>query len=330
MDVELLSKMIKELLSNHDVVGLPGVGTFVAEIVPASFSDKGYTINPPYRRLSFKHKVEEGSLLAQLYAKVNSVSEDSASELMSQFLTQLATVLCERKTVIFPELGRLRATKENNFFFVADPDLDIFPEGFALEPISLRSHSDNSTATDIQFEFQAPLAPIPALEPIQPIDISSSSEPTQADEATQPAEPIQPSEDTAPEQQPAVEEAADESSVAEPAPSEEPVSSEDEICNEEQEAEPLVSEPMELEVPAEQASQEPMELYVEDGKAVEPPTDAVVELTQKKCFRWWIPLLVLLFIAIMALLVFITLVQVAPDFIDTLLYTTEELKILYY
>ena len=53
MDIDLLSRMISELIVDHDQVGLPGVGTFVAEMVPATFSDKGYTINPPYRRLSF-------------------------------------------------------------------------------------------------------------------------------------------------------------------------------------------------------------------------------------------------------------------------------------
>ena len=41
MDVILLSKMIKTLIIDHDTVGLPGLGTFVAENIPASFSDRG-------------------------------------------------------------------------------------------------------------------------------------------------------------------------------------------------------------------------------------------------------------------------------------------------
>ena len=52
MDVDLLSKIIKELILDKDRVVLPGLGCFVAEVVPATFSDKGYTINPPYRKLS--------------------------------------------------------------------------------------------------------------------------------------------------------------------------------------------------------------------------------------------------------------------------------------
>ena len=46
MDIDLLAKMVKEAILDHDVVTLPGVGCFVAELVPSSFSDKGYTINP--------------------------------------------------------------------------------------------------------------------------------------------------------------------------------------------------------------------------------------------------------------------------------------------
>ena len=45
MDIDLLSKMVKELILDNDEVSLPGVGSFVAELVPSSFSDKGYTIN---------------------------------------------------------------------------------------------------------------------------------------------------------------------------------------------------------------------------------------------------------------------------------------------
>ena len=45
--------------------------------------------------------------------------------------------------MVFPGLGRLRATKENNLFFVADEDLDIYPDGFGLEPISLKTHQES-------------------------------------------------------------------------------------------------------------------------------------------------------------------------------------------
>lgn len=143
MDIDLLSKMVKELILDNDEVSLPGVGSFVAELVPSSFSDKGYTINPPYKRLSFRKKADASdNVLIDFYAKSNNVDKETASKIVIDFLSEMQKVLELRKSIVFPGLGKLRATKENIFFFVADEDLDIYPEGFGLEPISLKTHEE--------------------------------------------------------------------------------------------------------------------------------------------------------------------------------------------
>lgn len=143
MDIDLLSKMVKELILDKDEVSLPGVGTFVAEMVPSVFSDKGYTINPPYKRLSFRQKgTGDDSLLIDFYAKCNKLDIETASRIIREFLHEMRHVLETRKSIVFPGLGKLRATRENYFFFVADEDLDIYPEGFGLEPISLKTHEE--------------------------------------------------------------------------------------------------------------------------------------------------------------------------------------------
>ncbi len=142
MDIDLLSKMVKELILDDDRVVLPGLGSFLAEIVPSTFSDKGYTINPPYRRLHFRSKPDEGDELIRFYAQSNNVDMNMAERIIRDFVVELKTILHSKKTVVFPGLGRLRATKENNIFFVADEDLDIYPAGFGLEPISLKTHQE--------------------------------------------------------------------------------------------------------------------------------------------------------------------------------------------
>lgn len=143
MDIDLLSKMVKELILDNDEVSLPGVGSFVAELVPSSFSDKGYTINPPYKRLSFRKKADASdNVLIDFYAKSNNVDKETASKIVIDFLSEMQKILELRKSIVFPGLGKLRATKENISFFVADEDLDIYPEGFGLEPISLKTHEE--------------------------------------------------------------------------------------------------------------------------------------------------------------------------------------------
>ena len=143
MDIDLLSKMVKELVMDHDAVTLPGVGTFVAELVPASFADRGYTILPPYRRLYFSPRQGTDTLLLDFYQTSNpEVSRADASRILSDFLREMKEVLMVKKTIVFPGLGRLRATRENHFFFVADEDLDIYPAAFGLQPISLKTHEE--------------------------------------------------------------------------------------------------------------------------------------------------------------------------------------------
>ncbi len=169
MDIDLLSKMVKELILDNDRVVLPGLGAFVAEIVPSTFSDKGYTINPPYRRLFFRAKPDEGDELIKFYAEGNSLEFKVAERIILDFVAELKSILFTRKAVSFPGLGRLRATKENNIFFVADEDLDIYPAGFGLEPISLKTHQETreevAAAVEDLKSFLEP-TPEPVPEPI--------------------------------------------------------------------------------------------------------------------------------------------------------------------
>ncbi len=159
MNIDLLSKMVKELILDNDKVILPGLGCFVAELEPASFSDKGFTINPPYRRMSFRSKPDEGNELIKFYAENNELEESVAEKIIIDFLIELKSVLQTKKVVIFPSLGRLRATKENNFFFVADEDLDIYEEGFALESVSLKSHQETQEEIAAQVSGLASILP---------------------------------------------------------------------------------------------------------------------------------------------------------------------------
>lgn len=160
MDVTFLSRMIGELILDHDSLSLPGLGTFVVEDMPASFSDRGYTVNPPYRRLSFSERESADGLLAELYARSNPVQEEEAAAIISAFVLDLKAELQRDKGVDLPGLGRLRATRENHIFFVPDEDLDISPEACGLEPVSLKSRRSATLPDVIQ---PVPAAPEPQI-----------------------------------------------------------------------------------------------------------------------------------------------------------------------
>lgn len=275
MDIDLLSKMVGELILDNDEVSLPGVGTFVAEVMPSTFSDKGYTINPPYRRLSFRQRESSDGRLVALYARSNGVDERMAASILESFLSELKDTLKVRKTIVFPGLGRLRATRENNFFFVPDEDLNIYPEGFGLEPISLKTHQE--TEDDVE-------AAVASLHQI----------------LDEPAPAVEEKIPVVEEKAPAVEEAA-------------PVPEEMAIPVQEEKVVPVPE--VEKVIPV-----------AEEKKAV-----PVVEETAapRRGRRWWIAAASVLAATAVLLVAFVVLARIAPDFIDSILYTQEELDIIH-
>ena len=355
--------MISELITDHNRVGLPGLGTFVAEVVPATFSDKGYTINPPYRRLSFHPSRSEDTLLIDFYAASNGISKEAAGLYLKQFLGEMKSVLKERKTIMLPGLGRLRATVENNFFFVPDPDLDIYPDGFALKPLSLKTIS---MADEVDIPFFPPMEEEMEVKGAAEVEgesagaaeareMSENKEETGgpvSPESTQPesTQPEQQQSEPAPHQasQPESEQLQPESESA-PQPEQQPGPGEQEPQSESEQSQPET----ELQLQAEQPQPESEQLQPESGLALQseqqpgpgeqepqPQPEPQPEQPQSRPetgpvhaprrFRWWIPLLVLLAVAAVALLAFLTVAQVAPDFIDSILYTPEELRIINY
>jgi len=291
MDIDLFSEMIKNLILDNDEVTLPGLGTFVSELMPSTFSDKGYTINPPYRRLSFRQRENNADTsLYDFYSKVNDLDGDTSSRILGDFISGLREQLLTKKLVVLPGLGRLRATKENTFFFIADEDLDIYPYGCGLGPVSLKTHEETDE------EVSA------AVEELQRI-VESAPEPAEK-----------------------------------PAPAETPA----EAPTEEPEAEP--------EKPAETPAGTPTEperlTYKFENKPVIPVSRRsrhrsknIRNITgskgskgtdgrkRRKALVW---LLCILGAALLALGIFILLAHIAPDFIDSILYTPEELRIINY
>lgn len=280
MNIDLLSQMVYDLILEHDSLSLPGVGCFVAEIVPATFTDRGYTINPPYRKLSFRSSGPSDTLLVDLYAASNNVSAEVARKVLVEFLAEMKTLLYAKKNVVFPGLGRLRATRENNIFFVADEGLDIFPEGFALEPLSLKARKE--TPEEISRSVEKLEGILNGEEPV-------AQTVTEAEEAA--IEVV--ADETLVDETPADETPVDETSVPEP-------------------YEPKPIEP---------------EILVQEKAEEKAPVKAV---SQTRKIWKGIGISVAVAIALAAIFIggFVILAHLNPTFVDSLLYTPEELQVI--
>ena len=366
MDIDLLSKMVKELILDEDRVVLPGLGAFVAEIVPATFSDKGYTINPPYRKLYFRSKPDEGDELVTFYATSNKIEKEMAQRIIGDFLSELRDVLHEKKTVVFPGLGRLRATKENNLFFVADEDLDIYPEGFGLEPVSLKTHTETRAQVaaavvglksiiedtsgtvrpepEVGNEAVVESSPIVEQKDVQLIEIVS--EPVSQPESEPVLEPVSQPEsepvsqpESEPDSEPEVlpEPQTDESEfVSEQSPLPEPVVETSEPASDE--PEPLPEPVVETElvqkaepVPEEKPATAPVQDLQPQPAAVPAqewrPQPAEEPKKKSAGRRFLKAMLWIAGIAAVLLIAFTLTARLNPELFDTILYTPEELEI---
>ena len=340
MDIDLLAKMVKEVIMDHDSVTLPGVGCFVTEVVPASFTDKGYTIHPPYRRLFFSPKQGEDTLLVSLYARSNNISEEDATRILVEFLAEMKEVLKVRKTIVFPGLGRLRATRENHFFFVADEDLDIYPAGFGLESLSLKTHEETKeevaeAVSNLADMLDAP-APEPVIEPEPVIPGPDRESPEQNEMADQVGHddavipgpdresPDQEENDIpelvtvidTPEPEPVVEEAEPDAVIPGP----------DRESPEQKEMADQVGHDEEIVAPAPAVESKPA---APEEKAVKSEPALVPEPKPAKKRHFWRILLIIAIVILVAVIVLAVLGRVAPEWLDKFLYSEEELRILH-
>ena len=297
MDITLFSKIIRDLILDNDEVNLPGLGTFVSESMPSTFSDKGYTINPPYRRLVFRQRKGDGRLLVEHCSKVLGESLERTEYELEGFISELRNTLESKKVAVFPGLGRLRATRENAFFFIADEDLEIYKYGFGLEPVSLKTHEETPE------EVSAAVDELEKIVRTEPEEVSAPdpSVPPVAAEVPVP-EPV--AEVPEPEPEPAGEVPGPVTTAAEDVPG--------------QASAAVASGPEPVgDVP-------PPSVGPASSKA---PTQR--RRTSRNPWKTaWIILACTIATAVLLLAAFIILSRVAPGFVDSLLYSPEELQII--
>lgn len=303
MDIDFLAKMVKELLLDNDKVALPGLGSFVAEMAPSVFSDRGYTINPPYRKLSFRENVEQDDLLVKFFAVSAGITEDESRTVLTAFIAEMREVLNRQKTIIFPELGRLRATKENNYFFVADEDMDIYPDGLGLEPVSLKAHSQPEQEMSGKMEPEKTREMMPEMAGKMVPEMSREMEQEMAPEMAEPAE----------DSEVGVVESAEEDVPEVAGSGNEDDKSRDGI--------PDVDARWGVDARPDVDARRDEDYEEAAGGKKGPGKGARVAL---------IVVCTVVALAVVALGVFILLAHLCPDFIDSILYTEEELEILRY
>ena len=222
-----------------------------------------------------------------------------ATRILTEFLSEMKEVLKVKKTVVFPGLGRLRATRENHFFFVADEDLDIYPEGLGLAPLSLKTHVETPE------EVATAVAGLAELIEEIPGQAGNDEEGHAGNDEGGLAEND--------EEESKTEEISPRAALGRNDMGE-PVSE----AVREPESEPIPEPEKVEEIPDQVGNDEEDQVGKDEVKP---------KKSHRKLWRW---ILIVLGVLVGLLLIFVLLSRLAPGLLDPLLYSKEELQILRY
>lgn len=183
MDARLFSRMLTELLCSREQAVLTGFGTFHAELVPAYFSDKGFTLNPPYLKVCFRGGDDSDDSLARLYSASNGIELAVARTVINDYVASIRRELSQNKVFALPGLGRLRYISRDNVFFIPDEGLSLFPGYDSLEAISIKSLSSIPEPQPSESDQSAStvLTAIPEPQPSESAQLPAADQPVSTD-----------------------------------------------------------------------------------------------------------------------------------------------------
>lgn len=297
MTLELFSSLLEEFISNNDTVVVPGLGVFKATVHSASISDKGFTINPPFRKLDFSP--EQDALSVQtpsfitLYAEAAKVSREDIQRELAEIIELINSILEKEAVLELPGLGKLRTLENGKVFFIMDREADIFPEGFGLESVSLKNKAFKPEGWELASVRE------PQRKEEESTEVKKSSE-TKEEPAAQ---------------------------VVESSETKEEGSEHQKVNTEEEEKEE--EKKLRKEESGEKKRQEKKGATEKEQKKIKKEQKKKERRERKKSGKWfWRLLWALTIIAIVLLCAFLLLSRFYPELLDKILYSPEELELI--
>ena len=351
MTLELFSSLLEEFISKNDTVVVPGLGVFKATVQSASISDKGFTINPPFRKLDFSPEQDALSVQSPsfitLYAEAAKISHEDIQRELAEIIELINSILEKEAVLELPGLGKLRTLENGKVFFIMDREADIFPEGFGLESVSLKNKAfkpegwelasvrepqrKEEESTEVKKSSEAHEEPAAQViesseakeEPAAQVIESSE---TQEEPAAQVVESGETQEEPAAQVVESSETKEDPAAqVIESSEAKEEGSEHQKVNTEEEEQE----EKQEKEESGEKKRQEKKEATEKEEKKIKKEQKKKERRERKKSGKWfWRLLWALTIIAIVLLCAFLLLSRFYPELLDKILYSPEELELI--
>lgn len=132
-----ISSYISELLFEHDCVIIPNFGGFICNYRPADIHPVLNLIAPPSKAVSFNRNLQSNDgLLVNYISNTLGVSFDSATDLVSSWVTSSKHLLQKKEDLFLKKVGKFSADFEGNVQFAPTEDVNYLKTSFGLRTIT--------------------------------------------------------------------------------------------------------------------------------------------------------------------------------------------------
>ena len=136
-----LSKLVSELLVEHDCVTVPGLGSFLGNFKSAHYDLENEKFYPPSKQISFNSQIKanDGLLAKHMSEKSNTEYDLSLKEIHQEVIK--ITLSLKKQSVELKDIGELNLNKEGNIVFTPSLAKNFLKDSFGLSPIYIKELS---------------------------------------------------------------------------------------------------------------------------------------------------------------------------------------------
>ncbi|MDB4014397.1 SPOR domain-containing protein [Flavobacteriaceae bacterium] len=136
-----LSKLVSELLVEHDCVTVPGLGSFLGNFKSAHYDLENEKFYPPSKQISFNSQIKanDGLLAKHMSEKSNTEYDLSLKEIHQEVIK--ITLSLKKQSVEIKDIGELNLNKEGNIVFTPSLAKNFLKDSFGLSPIYIKELS---------------------------------------------------------------------------------------------------------------------------------------------------------------------------------------------
>ena len=168
-----LNKYIRQLLTDNEMVIIPGFGAFISEYQPAEIDDATDELKPPSTRLIFNPQIRNNDgLLVGYVAELTRNSHFEALQKIEKERDNIIYQLDKGEKVELENLGTLYYNADNQVEFISESDKNLSHESFGLESVSL---TEPGAEENIEEETAV-------TEPVEPEETTPAAEGSSVDE----------------------------------------------------------------------------------------------------------------------------------------------------